>query len=145
MDTRIEALIGNEYAQRLVELFAAAKHRIDIVVFDWRWYENEPGGDVGRFNMAVAAAAKRGVKVRAVVNSDNIATRLKSVGVEVHRPTSKNLLHVKLVLIDDKIAVLGSHNFTRHAFSVNMEASIVLEGEHYPPRLKEFFETLWLL
>lgn len=144
MDKNTEALIGSEFVARVIELFCEAKRSIDVVVFDWRWYPAEPASDVSRFNQAIVSAAARGVKVRAIVNNDDLADRLRAAKIEVHRPTTKRLIHVKLIVIDDKIAVLGSHNFTAYAFAQNMEASVVLDGEKYPPRLKEFFEALWL-
>lgn len=140
-----KVLIGSEYPRKAVELFNQAKYEIDLCVFDWRWYPTEPGGAVGLFNASLASAVKRGVRVRAVVNSDDIARRLRGIGVDVHRIVSPKLLHAKVILVDDSVGITGSHNFTAQAFAVNLEVSVVLTDVLQLKRIKEFFETVWLL
>lgn len=145
METKTEVLLGREFVERAIEIINNAKTSLSIVVFDWRWYPNEPAGDVGNFNRAVASASERGVHVRCIVNSDDIAKKLSDVGVLVHRVTTKRLVHVKLILVDEKIAITGSHNYTAQAFAHNIEASVVLRDENFNPKFCEFFENLWQL
>lgn len=140
-----EYLVGAEFAPRVIELINEAKNKIDIAVFDWRWYPSSPGGSVGLFNTAIVSASLRGVAVRAVVNNDEIAKRLSDAGILVHRVTTARLVHVKMILIDDRVVVIGSHNYTSQAFSVNMEASVVIQNQKPGNRLSTFFENLWLL
>ncbi len=140
----MEFLIGKQFPARVIPLIDQAKISIEIIVFDWRWYPQEIGSSVQLFNQAIARAAKRGVKIRAIVNNDEIVRVLKSVGCEAKKLASKNLVHCKLMLIDDIILILGSHNYTQSAFYMNFELSVVLYDPENIGDVKTFFENLYL-
>jgi len=119
-------VIGKQFPQKVIPLIDKAKRSIDIIVFDWRWYAQDTGSSVQIFNQAIVRAAKRGVRVRAVVNSDVILNILLNCGVLAKVIKTKNLIHVKLMIIDDEVVILGSHNYTQSAFNVNLELSVIL-------------------
>lgn len=138
-----QAIIAQRYPKIVVPLIAAARSSIDIIVYDWRWYPTTTGGAVSQFNAAVVAAAKRGVKVRALVMNEQVKNRLLSHGVQAKRLHTDRMLHTKMILIDQTQLVIGSHNFTQRAFSLNEEASVLVSfgsGEH---EFMRYFEHLW--
>jgi phosphatidylserine/phosphatidylglycerophosphate/cardiolipin synthase-like enzyme len=136
-------IIGKEFPKKVIPLIDVAKRSIDIIVFDWRWYSQDPGASVQLFNQAVVRAAKRGVRVRAVVNSDVILNTLLSVGILAKRVKIKNLLHVKLMIIDDEVVILGSHNYTQSAFNVNLELSVILADVGPQLEFINFFNQIY--
>ena len=139
----MEALIGADYPKKVIPLLNAAKKNIDIVVYDWRWYPNQPAHAVQQFNAALVRAAQRGVLVRAVVNAPLLLPILASVGIKARQVAGKRTIHAKMVLIDDEILILGSHNFTRNAFGSNVEVSIVVPVASDYRRFRDFFERLY--
>lgn len=139
----MQPIIGKEFPKKVIPLIDAAKRSIDIIVFDWRWYANDPGASVQLFNQAIVRAAKRGVRVRAVVNSDVILSTLLSVGILAKRVNIKNLLHVKLMIIDDEVVILGSHNYTQSAFNVNLELSVILAEVGPQIEFVNFFQSIY--
>lgn len=139
----MDIVIGRQFPEKVVPLLDNAKSKIDVMVFDWRWYVSDPGSSVQLFNQAIARAAKRGVKIRAIVNSDDIAQHLRRVGVDVKKFVSQHLLHCKLMIIDENIVVTGSHNYTQSAFTMNMELSVVLEEVLNTIEFSNFFQSLW--
>lgn len=141
----VKYIIGDEFVPEVIQHINNAQSNIDIVVFDWRHYPNTPNSKTSIFNQAIASACKRGVQVRAVVNSQEIKTFLDSIGAQTHIVNSKHLVHAKIILIDDTTTVIGSHNFTSQAFAVNFETSAIIENTQAQQRLREFFNTLWLL
>jgi len=132
----IEAIIGKQFPQKVIPLIDAAKRSIDIVVFDWRWYPQDPGASVQLFNQALVRAVRRGVKIRAIANNDEIINTLKSVGIEAKKLLSKKLVHVKLMILDNQKVVVGSHNYTQSAFQMNFELSVLLDE---PLNISDFF------
>ncbi len=56
----METIIGKEFPQKVIPLIEQAKTSIDIVVFDWRWYPQDPGASVQLFNQAIVRAVRRG-------------------------------------------------------------------------------------
>ena len=139
----MESIIGKQFPEKVIPLIDQTKRSIEILVFDWRWYPQDPGAAVQLFNQAIARAATRGVAVRAIVNNQDLMNHLSLVGVRAKRLSLKNLLHAKLMIFDGENVVLGSHNFTQHAFTTNFEVSAYLPACPAAPEFLRFFETLW--
>lgn len=136
-------LIGPEYGTKIIELIDAAQKNIDLVLYDWRWYANQPGHAVQQVNAALVRAVLRGVVVRAVLNSRELLPVLESVGIRARCLKDSRTLHCKLVIFDNKTLVIGSHNLTRNAFSHNIEASVALDIPEGQTRFSEFFANLY--
>jgi phosphatidylserine/phosphatidylglycerophosphate/cardiolipin synthase-like enzyme len=139
----MEIVIGSEYPKKIIPLIDSAKKNLDIVVYDWRWYPDQLAHPVQQFNMAIVRAVQRGVIVRAVVNAHTIVPELTSVGIRVRRLGDSRVLHSKLLIIDSSVLVIGSHNFTRNAFTSNIETSIITEIPPDVTRLKTFFDNIY--
>lgn len=138
-----ETLLGSAYASRLVSLFDSAERTIDILMFDWRWYENEPANPMQLVNNALVRAVRRGVVVRAVTSSPAMVSRLLRIGVQARKVNQKGIMHSKCILLDSSVAVVGSHNFSQSAMLSNVETSIVLPDESSVADLSLFFSRLW--
>ena len=141
----MQAVIGQEFPKEIIPLIEKARHTIKVVVFFWGWYGNEPANPCQLFNSAMCRAVKRGVTVRACVNSEKVAKPLRANGIDTRIPISKNLMHTKMILIDDEVLVLGSHNFSQSAFTTNLETSIIAKNDEAMPRFVQFFDSIWSL
>ena len=122
-----------------------ARMCIDIVMYDWRWYGNKPGHTMQQFNTALVQAVHRGVRVRAVVNTGAHAIFLTTVGIKARTLKDRRTLHSKLVIIDESILIIGSHNLTSNAFYRNLESSVILELQPKPNRILEYFDNLYTI
>ena len=136
-------LVGSDYPKKVCELIGEAKASIDIVVYDWRWYADQPAHPVQQFNNAIVRASKKSVIVRAVVNAGFIVPILTGVGIKARQTKDKRVVHTKMIIIDKKLLIIGSHNFTRNAFGSNIETSIVVDIPEDCTRLNELFENLY--
>lgn len=143
MDRTI-TIIGKEFSQKVIPLIKQARDSIDIIVYDWRWYPDQIGSDIQRFNNAIVTARKKGIKVRAITNSQQIIAILKESKIEAKKLFSYRKLHIKLMILDNKIAIFGSHNYTMSAFTTNLEVSIATQNENVVNRFKSLFNNLWL-
>ena len=139
----MQAIIGKEFPAKVIPLIDNAKKSIKIVVFDWRWYPNDPANPVQLFNQSVARAVKRGVSVLAIANSNEIIAILNQIGVKAKKLFTKNLVHAKIIIIDDQIVVLGSHNYTQSAFTMNYEISVVFDDINSSKDFIDFFASLY--
>ncbi len=138
-----ETIIGREFPKKVIPLIDQAKTSIDIIVFDWRWYPQDPGAAAQLFNQTIVRAVRRGVKVRVIANNDEIINILKQVGCEAKKLLTKSLVHCKIMIIDNEIAITGSHNYTQAAFQMNLELSTILRGREEIKRIIEFFNNLY--
>jgi len=150
----IISAIANEYPKVVIPLVNQATTRIDILMYEWKWYGHEAAGGVQKLNLAIKNAAHRGIKVRVLLNIESmgqaltrINTRtagfLERAGVEVKFGQVGVATHAKMMIIDDRILVLGSHNYSKGAFSRNQEASIVVEGRDEIVPFRTYFKDLW--
>jgi len=140
----IQSIIGHEFADAVFPLIGAAKSSIDIIAYDWRWYPKDPGNLVQLFTTLLIKKAKLGVNVRAVLNYGGIVYLLRQNGIAARQKRFSKFLHAKLILIDDDITIIGSHNLTLSAFLHNQECSVVIYDKELNLTFKKFFETLWL-
>jgi cardiolipin synthase len=99
--------------------------------------------------MALTSAALRGVDVRLLVpeHSDSrlvTATarsyfdELQSAGIKVYQ--YPRMLHMKALLIDRRIAVLGSSNFDNRSFRLNFELCVLFEDAGVAEELQHLLE-----
>ena len=136
-------VIGKEFADKIIPLVEQSKKSIDIIVYDWKWYPDQIGSGIQRFNNTIITAAKKGKRVRVITTSPYIDKILSGLNIKTKRWTSRKTLHTKLTLIDGRIAILGSHNYTMNAFTINYEVSVIIQDEAVVKRLNQYFENLW--
>ena len=139
----MQAIIGKQFPKVIIPEIDRAKHSIKIVVFDWRWYPNDPGNPVQLLNQALVRAVRRGVKINADANNNEIVSTLNKVGVHAKKLISKNLVHAKLMIIDEKTVVVGSHNYTQSAFTMNYEISAMFADRETARQFLQFFDSLY--
>ena len=137
-------IIGKEFPIKIIPLIQQAQKSIDIIVFDWRWYPDNIGSTIQQFNHEIIKVARKNLRVRAIVNSKKIGGILKQNNIEIKTHNSKKLLHTKLMIIDGERAILGSHNYTLNAFTINHEISVIIHNEIIVNQLKTYFGNLWL-
>jgi phosphatidylserine/phosphatidylglycerophosphate/cardiolipin synthase-like enzyme len=89
---------------------------------------------------AIIDAKKRGVTVEAVLDKSNrtdkysAATFLKNQGCDVLIDAKHAIAHNKIMIIDDKVILTGSFNFTKNAEENNAENLLVIRDQ---PKLVE--------
>jgi cardiolipin synthase len=102
----------------------------------------------------LAAAAKRGVKVRIIVPGKHIDTKLVrrasrglwgpllEAGVEIaeFQPT---MYHVKALVVDGCVVSVGSTNFDHRSFSINDEANLNVFHQAFAEAQTRVFENDW--
>ncbi len=141
----IGLLSGNKAMEEILRLINDSTH-IDVAV---AWAGNKD-------NEVVEALWKHTEKLRHVV----IGTHLYQTDPKVLRRFMKfkqvrymspkgNLFHPKVYIFESKnglAAVVGSHNLTKGAFNVNVEASVMIQGsnsENIFRELDEFIKVAW--
>ena len=139
----MKTIIGKEFAPKVIPLIKQARKSIDIIVYDWRWYPDQIGSAIQKFNNAIINTAQKGKAVKAITNNSHIHKILSQFKIKAKKFYSKKKLHTKLMIIDNKIAILGSHNYTMNAFTINYEVSVIIQEEEVIKRLNQYFQNLW--
>jgi cardiolipin hydrolase len=130
----------NDAAVRIVQLFATARVSVEVCVFTIT---------DDRISEAMAAAHRRGVRLRVVTDDDkrldpgSDVEWLVRAGIPVRVDRTEYHMHHKFAVFDGRLLLSGSYNWTRSA-ALHNEENFLLTGE---PRLiqpfQELFEQLW--
>lgn len=137
-----EILIGKQYAKELISRINSANKNIYVFMYDWRWYKNDFACDMSQINQALVRAVRRGVKVNAILNSNEVIETLKSLGINAVKWNENKLMHAKAVIIDEWVSLVGSHNFSESAMGLNLEISQVSEDEYTAKKIITYFLSL---
>ncbi len=98
----------------------------------------------------LARAVKKGIKVIVILentggndyklDAENQQTKqlLEEKGVKVYFDSPRQTTHTKLIVIDERIILLGSHNLTQAALKYNNEISILLDRPDLAKRARNY-------
>jgi len=95
-----------------------------------------------KFAKELASASKKGVKVKIlfdkskVKKDDKIFKYLRSNNVETI--VTKKKLHTKIAIFDNKVALIGSMNWTKESFKNNYEIVMFTKDKRVVSKLDNF-------
>lgn len=130
-----------------------AKSSITIAIFLFKT-STYPSNRANMLMAALGEAAGRGVKVSVLFErgkrdgdsvslaNKNSADRLAAMGVSVRFDSPKNTTHTKVAVFDEKIAIIGSHNFTHSALKYNNELSVKINSPVFSKKILNYVEGL---
>lgn len=136
-------LPGNpEALHRLKQVIRSAKKTIHVAMYTFT-----------RFDLinTLGDAAKRGVSVTVVVDghsakgaSQQAIKRLLQEGIEPRMSTGSELLHHKMMIVDDAVLVAGSTNWTKAAFQQNDDCFFILSDltDDQRQKLRSIWEVI---
>jgi phosphatidylserine/phosphatidylglycerophosphate/cardiolipin synthase-like enzyme len=114
-------------AKRLVELIEAARESIHFMAFSFT------SDEIGE---AMLARAAQGVDVRGVFDESQLESSRRSLyeiliaaGLDVRVDGNPNILHHKAIIIDGRIVIAGSYNFSAGAETANDENMLVIHSQ----------------
>ena len=141
MENQVYFSPGEDCVNHIIDLINEAYNQLDICVFTI---------SDDRISRAIVEAMKNGVEIRII--SDNFKVEdtgsdiedLSRVGIPVKLDTSDNHMHHKFMIVDNKIVLTGSYNWTRSAALYNQENILSMDDEEVVSKFSNEFEKLWL-
>lgn len=138
-----EFIIGSDFLDKVLPIILEAKESVKIVVFDWRIYTAQPHHPVMKFVQALQDAQRRGCTVQVLIRDPHVEQQLRACGFDSKILHRGKLVHAKMMLVDEQIAVIGSHNYTQSGFTANLEISIAIDCGTKFNDLSLYFKNLW--
>ena len=123
---RLEAILKSATVSLEVCMFViASKQLIDIII----------------------EAHTRGVKVRCISDNQDmdgaVLRSLRSQGIVIRFDKSDYLMHHKFVVVDNKMVLTGSYNFSRGGMGINRENIIMVHSPHIVSAYLKEFQDMW--
>lgn len=139
----VKPVVNKEYLPVLLDLIAGATVSIEFVQLECHGDRTE-----SHIEAALAAAVKRGVQVRGLLDDGvdfNAASveRLRALGVDVQPDTSVKMTHSKLVIVDGRLVLLGSTNWTGNSMDNNNETNVLLDDPVLAELFGRYVAALW--
>jgi hypothetical protein len=127
---------------RLVQEIQRAQKSVDVAIYEFTRREIAD---------ALIAAAKRGVAIRVVADSDEASSafsqigRLESAGIMVRRTDGAGggIMHNKYAIFDGRLLVTGSYNWSTAAEEDNDENALFISDSRLVSSYLEAFNVLW--
>lgn len=139
----VEIIVDHDFAEQIIQYVRMAQVEIRLCAYAWRWYDSEPELTIQRFNNELRRAARRGVIVRALVDSEAMSQKFSSLGFNVRSVVNTRTLHTKAICFDMKLLTIGSHNLTKHANDDNYEMSVAITEFEAIAQFCTYFDALW--
>jgi len=125
---------------RLIGLLGACQVSLDICLYTLTH---------DRLAEAVLAAHRRGVRVRLIADDEKSldpgsdVTGLASAGIPVRTDCAPSQMHNKFAVLDGRLLLTGSFNWTRSAAEQNQESFIISDEPALVTAHAREFERLW--
>jgi phosphatidylserine/phosphatidylglycerophosphate/cardiolipin synthase-like enzyme len=148
-------ILDGEYLPYVNALLSKAKLSVYVMMFFIK-YEEGKRYPVNALVDNLVAAQRRGVDVKVILDRDPdagvVGSRLvnepafrylKEKGVSVVYDDASRMTHSKLILVDAKTVVLGSHNWTAGSLMAYDDTSVRIESVDLARRFKLSFDGYW--
>lgn len=149
----VKPLYNREYMPALHEVLSGAQKSIHILMFTFRYYPRYPNDANSIIINDLINAAKRGVDVKLILDASdwNVSNTIKNkavgdslsrCGIDVYYDPRDVTSHDKLIIVDDYIVILGSHNWSYFALEKNNEASVMIKSRPFAEAYENHFQSV---
>lgn len=150
-----DIILDGNFRAALLHAFKTAKTIIQISTFKLELFGKNIPKPVREIAEALTEALKTGVRVEMLVNwkdsragvprtNDCCAVQMIQRGARVRYLASGRCIHAKIVIIDGKYAILGSHNLSVRSMISNFETSVAVNDDITVTALREEFSRLFI-
>lgn len=143
-----KVLIGQEYFQATQRAIQEAKESIYLAMYLINVEPVPTDNPASILLEDLISAKKRGVYVKVVLDNGKFSMnylaykRLREAGVDVYLDSSRVVLHGKGIVIDSKICILGSFNWSRASLNDNYEFATYIEDPQQAKKLLEYISQI---
>ncbi len=143
----IAVINDRDYFQSVSEILSSANHSIHMIMFEIKYYPNYSSSNENKLLQRLTEAKKRGLDVKIVVDeylTDKEAMAyLRDRGVNIKYDSPHITTHDKLIIVDKKIVIIGSTNWSHYALDKNREANVIIYSKLIAKEFNEYFKNVW--
>ncbi len=147
-------LIDEQFLPVATKLIESAEHRIYISTFKAELTTKPRGRRLMKLFDTTFEQSRLGLDVRFLLSRRenyghipltnlNAVRELKAHTVKVRHLLNSRLCHAKIIVVDNLVAIIGSHNLSLQSCHRNFEVSYLIEDAYIVGQLIGVFEYLW--
>jgi len=147
-------ILDNDFLPIARAAIETAKNKIYISTFKAQLTDKPRGKKLAEFFSILIQKAKDGIKIRLLINwhadrksvpLTNLAVmrELKLHNIKVKHLPNNRCCHAKVIIIDGRKAILGSHNLSVRSCQSNFELSYLIPDPESIKELTSIFEHSW--
>ena len=149
----VQLVTNAQYFQTAQKIIRESKESIYVMMFEMGYYDDHPNTPSNLLIKELIEAKKRGVKVEVILDvregEDRTTKRnrhtgkiLSQGGVSViYDPLSKTT-HAKTMIVDGRLALVGSTNWTYYALTDNNEVSVLVRSKEVAQEMIDYFNRV---
>lgn len=151
---RVTLLTGDDWAPWLEWAIREARESIYLSIYMISHHWRDP--TTGKLDMTatLAAAGARGLNCRGIIDQPNVqgrkepynikaARQLEASGWIMRKVPDRRTLHEKVMIIDKRLCLVGSHNISKASATSNYDCSLALESTVTAKVLERHFWDIW--
>ena len=149
----VQLVTDAQYFQVAQRIIKEAKTSIHVMMFEMGYYDQHPNTPTNLLIKELIHAKKRGVKVEVILEAregeDRTTKRnrhtgkiLSEGGVEVIFDPLFKTTHTKSMVVDGRLTLLGSTNWTYYALTNNHEVSVLVQSKELGKALIDYFNQV---
>jgi phosphatidylserine/phosphatidylglycerophosphate/cardiolipin synthase-like enzyme len=131
----------NGVTKQIVDLVGRAQDSIYFLAYSFT------SDDIGA---AIIRRAQEGVRVAGVMDADQVLSnqgteydKFMQAGLDVRKDGNEGLMHHKVIIIDQRIVITGSYNFTNSAETQNDENVVIIFSPVIAAKYLEEFQKVY--
>ncbi len=158
---QVTDISGTKYFPAVKEALSKAEKSIYVVMFTIESTLSKPASKPNQLIDELIAAKNRGVEVEVIldqnvdfvqrrhtgdwesqIKSSRAYKRLKDAGIKVNYDEPARYAHAKTVIIDNKVVILGSTNWTESAFDNSIETDVLVNSQELAGEILAYLKTI---
>jgi phosphatidylserine/phosphatidylglycerophosphate/cardiolipin synthase-like enzyme len=149
----VQLVTDAQYFQVAQKIIKEAKVSVHVIMFEMGYYDPHPNTPSNLLVKELINTKKKGVKVEVILEvregEDRTTKRnrhtgkiLSEGGVEVIFDPLSKTTHAKSVVVDGRLTLLGSTNWTYYALTNNHEVAVLVRSKELAKALIEYFNQV---
>lgn len=148
-DGSVQVLVDGDYYTTVSDLISGAQNTVHVAMFSAN-YQTDPEyreGHVNQLLEQLVALRNKGIEVSVIMDdwpegNSRAVNYLEKNNVPVKLYSGEGTLHAKLIIIDGKIVIVGSTNWSHHSIDKNHEANVIINNEGIAQEFESYFTSL---
>lgn len=138
-------LINKEYVAEFISQVKNSKTSICGFIYHDSFHSSLNGSIIDDFIYQLRLAQNRGVTVKIYCQNQKQIERLRRYNFQLKLAKGFKTMHSKAFCFDNEYLIVGSHNFTENACTVNLEMSYITTDKNAILKFINYFNLLWSL